>query len=196
MAQGLSTPDPSLSPTHLSIRRGRATTTHYMYTHHQVSLMVSRNTTLVPSLKLRIGPPCEAGLSVGMRRKRVPPQRIKIKYKRHMSSEDIRKSATVITFLTTSLLLTLFCSEVKWHKWCVFHVTVIASREHSTQRHRQGRWSMESTTACMREGEWASFWTPAVNIIDSFQSHPTTKKQALFKATHSVPKKTPCTLRV
>jgi len=54
MAQGLSTPDPSLSPTHLSIRRGRTTTTHY--THHQVSLMVSRNTTLVPSLGLRIGP--------------------------------------------------------------------------------------------------------------------------------------------
>ena len=45
MAQGLSTPDPSLSPTYLSIRRGRATTTHY--THHQVSLRVSRNTTLV-----------------------------------------------------------------------------------------------------------------------------------------------------
>ena len=36
MAQGLSTPDPSLSPTHLSIRRGRATITHY--THHQASL--------------------------------------------------------------------------------------------------------------------------------------------------------------
>ena len=34
VAQGLSTPDPSLSPTHLSIRRGRTTTTHY--THHQV----------------------------------------------------------------------------------------------------------------------------------------------------------------
>ena len=48
MAQGLSTPDPPLSPTHLSVRRGRATTTHY--THHQVSLMVSRNTTLVPVL--------------------------------------------------------------------------------------------------------------------------------------------------
>jgi len=29
MAQGLSTPDPSLSPIHLSIKRGRATTTHY-----------------------------------------------------------------------------------------------------------------------------------------------------------------------
>jgi len=70
--QGLSTPDPSLSPTHLSIRRGRATTTHY--THHQVSLMVSRNTTLVPSLGLRIGPACEAGLSAGMRRERVSPQ--------------------------------------------------------------------------------------------------------------------------
>ena len=53
MAQGLFTPDPSLSPTHLSIRRGRATTTHH--THHQVSLMVSHNTTLVPSLGLCIG---------------------------------------------------------------------------------------------------------------------------------------------
>ena len=72
MAQGFSIPDPSLSPTHLSIRRGRATTTHY--THHQVSLMVSRNTTLVPSLGLRIGPACEAGLSAGMRRERVPPE--------------------------------------------------------------------------------------------------------------------------
>ena len=48
MAQGLSTPDSSLSPTHLSTRRGRTTTTHY--THHQVSLMVSRSTTQVPSL--------------------------------------------------------------------------------------------------------------------------------------------------
>jgi len=72
MARGLSTPNPSLSPTHLSIRRGRATTTHY--THHQVSLMVSRNTTLVPSLGLRIGPACEAGLGAGMRRERVSPQ--------------------------------------------------------------------------------------------------------------------------
>jgi len=80
MAQGLSTADPSLSPTHLSIRRGCATTTHY--THHQVSLIVSRNTTLVPSLGLRIGPACEAGLSVGMRTERVPPQRIKIKIKK------------------------------------------------------------------------------------------------------------------
>jgi len=50
VAQGLSTPDPYLSSTGLSIRRGRATTTHY--THHQVSLMVLRNTTLVPSLGL------------------------------------------------------------------------------------------------------------------------------------------------
>jgi len=72
MAQGLSTPDPSLYPTHLSIRRGRATTTHY--THHQVSLTVSRNTTLVPSLRLRIGPACEVGLGAGMRREQVPPR--------------------------------------------------------------------------------------------------------------------------
>ena len=75
MAQDLSTPDPSLSPTHLSIKRGRATTTHY--SHHQVSLMVSRKTTLVPSLGLCIGPACEAGLSAGMQRERVPPQKRK-----------------------------------------------------------------------------------------------------------------------
>jgi len=37
--------------------------------------MVSRNGTLVLSLGLRIGPACEAGLSVGMRRERVPPQK-------------------------------------------------------------------------------------------------------------------------
>jgi len=45
-AHGLSSPDPSLSPTHLSIRRGHATTTHY--THNQVSLMVSCNITPLP----------------------------------------------------------------------------------------------------------------------------------------------------
>jgi len=74
MARGLSTPDPSLSPTHLSIRRVCATTTHY--THHQVSLslMVSRNTTLAHSLGLRIRPACEAGLSACIRRERVSHQ--------------------------------------------------------------------------------------------------------------------------
>ena len=90
MAQGLSTPDPSLYPTHLSIRRGRATTTHY--THHQVSLMVSRNTTLVPSLGLRIGPACEAGLSAGMRRERVPPR---------IRKKERKKVATTFWFFHT-----------------------------------------------------------------------------------------------
>jgi len=86
MAQGLSTPDPSLSPTHLSIRRSRATTTHY--THNQVSLMVSHNTTLVPSLGLRIGPACEASLSAGMRRERVPPRIRKRKRKKERRRES------------------------------------------------------------------------------------------------------------
>ena len=36
--------------------------------------MVSRNTTLVPSLGLRIGPACEAGFSARMRRERVSLQ--------------------------------------------------------------------------------------------------------------------------
>jgi len=61
MARGLSTPDPSRSPTHLSIRRGRATTTHY--THHQVSLMV-----MVPFPGVAHWASCEASLSAGMRR--------------------------------------------------------------------------------------------------------------------------------
>ena len=85
MAQGLSTPDPSLSPTHLSIRRGRTTTTHY--THHQVSLVVSCNTTQVPSLGLRIGPACEAGLRAGMRREHVSPQIRKKERLQQQSSE-------------------------------------------------------------------------------------------------------------
>ena len=45
----------------------------------------------------------------------------------HMSSAGIQKSATGITFSTISLLLTLFCSEVKWQKWRILHVNVIAS---------------------------------------------------------------------
>jgi len=71
MAQGLSTPDTSLSPAHLSIRRSR-TTTHY--THH---LMVSR-----------IGRACEAGLSTGMRRERVSPQIRKKERKKVLSGRQ------------------------------------------------------------------------------------------------------------
>ena len=41
---------------------------------------MSRNTTLVPSLELRIGPAWEAGISAGMRRERVPPHRRKKLY--------------------------------------------------------------------------------------------------------------------
>jgi len=44
--------------------------------------MVSRNTTLVPSLGLRIGSARVAGLSAGMRRERVPPQKEKGKERR------------------------------------------------------------------------------------------------------------------
>jgi len=90
MAQGLCTPDPSLSPAHLSIRGGRATTTHY--THHQVCLIVPRNTTLVPSLGLRIGPACEAGLSAGMQRERVSP---KIRKKEERNKERKKEKRAV-----------------------------------------------------------------------------------------------------
>jgi len=48
-----------------------------------------------------------------------------------MSSADIQTSATMYNFLNyTSLLLTLFCSEVKIRKWRVFHVTATAWRQH------------------------------------------------------------------
>jgi len=99
MAQDLSTPDPSLSPTHL--RKGRATTTQY--THHQVSLMMSRNTILVPSLGLRIGPACEAGLSAGMRRERVPP-RTRKKEKRNTNVETFKYKKIKTNFSFTSAI--------------------------------------------------------------------------------------------
>jgi len=44
-------------------------------THHQVSLMVSRYTTLVPSLGLCTGLACQAGLSAGMRGSVCHPKR-------------------------------------------------------------------------------------------------------------------------
>ena len=52
--------------------------------------MVSRNTTLVPSLGLRIGPACEAGLSAGMRRERVSPQ---IRKKKERKKDDNNDAA-------------------------------------------------------------------------------------------------------
>jgi len=100
MAQGLSTPDPSLSPTHLSIRRGRSTTTYY--THRQVSLMVSRNTTLIPSLGLRIGPACEAGFSAGMRRERVPSQ-IRKKERKKESLKTLGAARHLYIYIYSSL---------------------------------------------------------------------------------------------
>jgi len=53
--------------------------------------MVSHNTTLVPSLRLRIGPACEAGLSAGMRRERVPPRKRKKKRKKELRMQTLRE---------------------------------------------------------------------------------------------------------
>jgi len=44
--------------------------------------MVSRNTTLVPSLGLRIGPACEADLSAGMQRECATPNKEERKKKK------------------------------------------------------------------------------------------------------------------
>ena len=106
MAQGLSTPDPSHSLTHLSIRRGCATTTHC--THHQISLMASRNTTIVPLRGLHIGPACEAGLSTGMQRERVPPQIRKKKEKEVGSCIIIMEILHVIVMFP----IVTFCANI------------------------------------------------------------------------------------
>ena len=68
--------------------------------------MVSRNTTLVPFLGLCIGPACEAGLSVGMRRERVPPQRIKIK---------IKYNVVYVTVMTRKNKQGAYCYIAQWH---------------------------------------------------------------------------------
>ena len=51
---------------------------------------------------------------------------------------------------------TLFCSEVKQRKWHIFNVTVIASRQHYTEHHRQGRWSMDSMTVFLSASLYVS----------------------------------------
>jgi len=89
MGQGLSTPDPSLSSTHL--RRGRTTTTHYK--HHQVSVTVSHSTTLVPSLGLCIGPACKDRLSAGMRRECVSTERERKKDRKKKGRDNTSKMA-------------------------------------------------------------------------------------------------------
>ena len=136
VAQGLSTLDPSLSPTHLSIRRGCATTTHY--TDNQVSLVVSRNTTLVPSLGLRIGPACEAGLSAGMRRVRVSPQIRKEKRLVKMLKVLLHMKATFDTGrrLDMSLQICFFCPSAHFVRGLVrktLQILFLFSAPHSSQ---------------------------------------------------------------
>ena len=127
MARDLSTPDPSLSPTHLSIRRG-PTITHY--THHQVSLTVSHNTTLVPSLGLRIGPACEAGLNAGMRRERVPPQRRKKEGKRkdRQTNKQTRTNAFTSSFVGGKLLKLLQSHYSATDMLFVFRLPIVLIR--------------------------------------------------------------------
>ena len=68
--------------------------------------MVSRNTTLVPSLGLCIGPACEAGLSAGMRRKRVPPRIRKEKRESHpLPKPTMFGRQSVSAFVSTVIML-------------------------------------------------------------------------------------------
>ena len=73
-----------------------------------VSLVVSRNTTLVPSLGLRIGPAWQAGLSTGMQRERVPPRIIKKKEKEPASCIIIMEILHVIVMFP----IVTFCANI------------------------------------------------------------------------------------
>jgi len=72
----------------------------------------------------------------------------------------IQKLATGITLSTTSLLLTLVLSGMKLRHQRLEAASHGYVGKHSTEHHRQGRWLLH---ACMREGEWAWFWTSGVN---------------------------------
>ena len=109
MAQGLSTPDPSLSHTHLSIRTGRTTTTHY--THHQVSLMASHNTTLVPSWSCTLGQPVRQASALACEGSVCQPKEARKKYRRILcqlfasdNSDVVTKSLNGATFLISTKL--------------------------------------------------------------------------------------------
>ena len=82
--------------------------------------MVSRNTTLVPSLGMHIGPACEAGLSAGMRRERVPPQirihRIKIKIKRSMRIPRLFKFSTLARPSSITRNMKSECTRTRFRK--------------------------------------------------------------------------------
>jgi len=67
--------------------------------------MVLRNTTLVPSLGSRIAAACEAGLSAGMQRKRVPPQK-----KKEIKDREFKPSTDVFIFPTTPIS----CTSLPW----------------------------------------------------------------------------------
>jgi len=103
--------------------------------------VVSRNTTLVFSLGLHIGPACEAGLSAGMRRERVPPRmskkernrwkcncscvlsRLRYKsskfYKNFISPKwNCAKNSDVFLWtqcIYVCLIVTLFISKMMWN---------------------------------------------------------------------------------
>ena len=76
MTTPLRSPFPPLALIHTSLSQkegGRAAST--LNTHRQVSLMVSRYTTLVLPLRSCIGPAHEAGLSTGTKEEKVPPRK-------------------------------------------------------------------------------------------------------------------------
>ena len=83
MAQGLFTPDPSLWP-YTPLYKDRSRNNYTLHAPSGSPDGVVHHYTIVPSLGLHIGPACEADLSAGMRRERVPPQRRKKERKRDL----------------------------------------------------------------------------------------------------------------
>jgi len=90
MAEGLSTPNPSLSCTHLCVRRGHTTTTHY--TLHQVSLVVSHSTKLVLPWGCTLGQPvrqasvlaCEGSMCHPKRERKKESELLPVLYNKYL----------------------------------------------------------------------------------------------------------------
>jgi len=82
--------------------------------------MVSRNTAIVPFLGLRIWPACEAGLTTGMRRERVPPEIRKKERTRIKISDSINDGTLILisyTFFDNSSVTRTSIEDTHFTKW-------------------------------------------------------------------------------
>ena len=117
---------------------------------------MSHNTTVVPSLGLRIGLACEAGLSTGMQRQHVSPQR----RKKERKKEDMGSSLVRVRFdshlywwdnIKRAELTVYWPGQAGRALWCRY---LAVAALHETDRH-QCRCSEGRQWNCMYSLPWA-----------------------------------------